>query len=82
VAQKSISSAAKRSGSASWGHVAGVGEDLEAAAGHRVVGSRAVLDRDDRVLLAPDDQRRQQAGQIEPVAAAGEPWAGPPPPCR
>ena len=30
------------------GHVAGAGEQFEAAAGHRLVGRAAVLDRDDR----------------------------------
>ena len=51
-------------------HVTGVREDLEAAPGHRVVRCRAVTRRDDRVLLTPDDQRRQQARELEAVVGA------------
>ena len=43
--------------------VAGVGEDLEPAAGQLGVGGAAVGDRDDRVALAPDDQDRQASAR-------------------
>ena len=49
------------------GHVAGAVEDLEAAARHRRVRGGAVLDGDDRVALAPHDQRRQPRGEREPA---------------
>ena len=57
-------------GLALLGHVARVLEDLEAAAGHRLVGGLAVGDGDDRVALAPHDQRRQQRGERQPVVGA------------
>ena len=52
------------------GHVTGALEDLEAAARHRRVRGGAVRDGDDRVALAPHDQRRQPRGQREPVVRA------------
>ena len=51
-------------------HVAGAGEDLQPAAGHRLVRGLAVLGRDDRVLLAPDDQRGQDGRQVQAVVGA------------
>src|SRR4051794_11753712 len=47
--------------------VAGPLEDLEAASGDRVLGGAAVRDRDDRVALAPDDQRREMGGEVEAI---------------
>src|SRR3954453_5376012 len=41
------------------GHVTRARKDLEPAAGHRLVRGATVLGRDDRVLLAPHDQRRE-----------------------
>ena len=49
------------------GEVAGAGEDLEAAAGHGGVGHLGVADRDDAVVVAPDDQRRHGLGQVAAV---------------
>ena len=58
------------------GHVPGALEADELAAGHRLVGGVAVADRDDRVVLAPHDQRRQQGGEAEPVLRADALAAG------
>ena len=54
--------------------MAGVLEDLEAAAGELGVGPAGVLDGDDRVVFAPDDQQRQGFGQVEAVEG-GDPLA-------
>ena len=43
---------------------------------HRLVGGDAVLDRDDRVALAPHDQRREQRGEGEPAVRADALAAG------
>ena len=39
------------------GEVAGVVEDLQAAAGYAPMGDRGVLDRDEWIPATPDDQR-------------------------
>ena len=57
-------------------HVAGAGEDLEPAAGHRLVRRLAVARRDDRVALAPDDQGRQNGREVQPVVGADALAAG------
>ncbi len=44
-------------------------EDLEPAAGDGAGDAAAVLDRDDGVLRAPDDQQRQVDREVEPVTA-------------
>ena len=49
------------------GDVAGVLEDLEVAAGEGGVGLAAVVDGDDRVVLAPDDEDREGVGEVELV---------------
>jgi len=51
-------------------HVAGVLEADEAAPGHRLVRGDAVRHGDDRVVVAPHDQRRQPVGEREPVGRA------------
>ena len=43
-------------------------EDLEAAAGNRLVCALAVADRDDRITRAPDDQHGEALGEVMPVA--------------
>ena len=43
-------------------------EDLEAAARHQPVRAPAVLGGDDRIGLAPHEQRRHGLGEVEPVA--------------
>ena len=48
--------------------MARVGKDLEPAARHQPMGRVRVLDRDDRVALAPDDQERDRLGEVEPIA--------------
>src|SRR5215213_7069785 len=47
--------------------VPGVREQLEPAARHRGVRTVRMVDRDDRIALAPDQQRRQARGEVEPV---------------
>ena len=42
-------------------------EDLEAAAWHRSMGGPRVGDRDDRVGVAPDDQRGRHLGEVEAI---------------
>jgi hypothetical protein len=68
VRMKSVSARTKRSGSSRCGKVAGVGEDLELASRDLPMGRARVLDRDDRVALAPHDQERDRLGEIETVA--------------
>ena len=50
--------------------MAGVLEQLQAAARHRLVSGAGVLDGDDRVGRAPDDQRGHRRCQIEAVERA------------
>ena len=45
-------------------------EDLDGAAGHRLVCDLGVVRGDERVAPSPDHERRQHAGQIEPVGGA------------
>src|SRR5881394_943640 len=52
------------------GEMGGARQRLEAAVRDRLMGGAAVLDRDRAVALAPDDQRRHIAEQIEPVGSA------------
>src|SRR4051794_8136618 len=54
--------------------VAGVLEDLEAAVGEGRLGFAAVLDRDDRVVFAPNDEEWQGFGEVEAVEG-GNPLA-------
>src|SRR5215213_3040114 len=54
-------------GALELGDVAGVLEDLQAAAGKLGVGLAGVLDGDDRVVLAPDDEEGQGFGEVELV---------------
>ena len=42
-------------------------EQLEPAAGHQLMRRQAVLDRDDRVAVAPDDHERDVLGEVEAV---------------
>ena len=48
--------------------VPGVGEELEPAARNEPMGRARVLDRDDRVALAPEDQERNGLGEVEAIA--------------
>jgi AcrR family transcriptional regulator len=56
--------------------VAGVLEDLEAGAGHGLLGGVSVVDGQDRVPLPPNDQGRHVLGQVEAVARVHELSAG------
>jgi len=47
--------------------VPAIGEDLEATAGNRLVCRSAVRHRDHPVALAPDDQRGDVRGEVEPI---------------
>src|ERR687894_2252711 len=50
------------------GEVPRSAEQLEAAAGHQLVGADAVVRRDDRVALTPHDLRGHRLGQVQPIA--------------
>ena len=50
--------------------VSGAFEDLEPASRDRLVGRTALLDGDDSVFVAPDDQRRDFGREVEPVGRA------------
>ena len=43
-------------------------EDLQTAAGHRLVCALAVLDGNDSISRTPDDEDRHALGQVETVA--------------
>ena len=45
-----------------------VRKELEPAARNEPMGGARVLDRDDRVALAPEDQERDRLGQVEAIA--------------
>src|SRR5436190_22359463 len=55
--------------------VARLVEDDQPAAGHRLVRGMRVVHRDDPVAPAPEDQRGDVLGEVEPVARA-DPLAG------
>jgi hypothetical protein len=57
-------------------HVAGAREAREAAPRHRLVRRLPVGDRDDRVALAPDDQRGDLRGERQPRVRAHSLTAG------
>src|SRR6187551_2517217 len=57
-------------GALEHGDVAGVFEDLEAAAGELGVGLTGMLDRDDWVVLTPEDEERQGFGEVQTVERA------------
>src|SRR4051812_49733819 len=67
VVEETLQDGGESTGSLKLGDVAGVREDLQAAAGHLGMGGTTVGDRDDRVALAPDDQHRQVLGEVEPI---------------
>jgi len=67
---KSVSAAAKPAGSSWCGKWPGAAEDLQLAAGHLVVGADAVAGGDDRVAVAPEDERRHGLGEVELVGRA------------
>ena len=50
--------------------VSDVLEDLEAAPHNRGMGTTGMLHRDDRVTGAPDDERREIRGELQPVVRA------------
>ena len=52
------------------GVVPGALEDLQPTAGDRLVGLVRVLHRDDRIGVAPHDQRRQCGGEVQAVVGA------------
>ena len=56
--------------------VADAFEDLEAAAGNRFVRTLTVVEGDDRIARAPDDQDGHALGEVEPVAGVDELAAG------
>ena len=64
---KSMSTRAKCTGCLELGEVAGAVEDLQAAARHAPMGDRGVLDGDEWIPAAPDDQRGDHLCQVQPV---------------
>ena len=50
--------------------VSGACEDLEPASRDGRMGRATLLDRDDAVVVAPDDQRRNFGREVEPVGRA------------
>ena len=75
-AMNSASSARELVRSLELREVAHAREQLEPAAGHRLVRGPAVIGGDDRVGLAPDEQRGHRLGQVEPVERADALAAG------
>ena len=67
---KPLSSATKRSGSSSWGQCPAPGNSTRRLPGIRLRAVAPVLDRDDRVGAAPDQQRRDPLGEVETVGCA------------
>ena len=56
--------------------VADAFEDLEPTAGNRLMRVLAVVEGDDRIARAPDDQDGHALGEVEPVAGVNELAAG------
>ena len=70
------STAMKRPGASSCGRWPTAFEDLEAAAGNCLVRVLAVVDGDDRIARAPDDEDGHALGEVEPVAGVDALAAG------
>ena len=68
VSMKSISTPDEAQRIVEVREMARVGKDLEPAARHEPMGRARVLDRDDRVALAPDEQERDRLGEVEAIA--------------
>ena len=65
---KSSSTSRKRWGSSTCGKWPASSKTSSRLRGHQLVRRQAVLDRDDRVALAPDEQERDVLGEVEAVA--------------